>query len=440
MKYFIKCICMALCCLLAVTGCAPAGSDTVSSTGSSGAASSTPSTDAVESTSSTSRTDAVSVSTEKPESSIAHVSTLNDKSSVRLYAMPEKMTYKEGETLVVTVRIVSGSTPVACDLIKYNITTDWGLNETNTYSGENGNITLSIRCDGSGSINLEAAACDASGNEVKGIEVFSGSLTVSPANPVNYQELWAEELKNEAPITLEGATYRMTFLDDFNGTELDKRKWSLCPQQTRQDVGGKWDNSCTSLDGKGNLILTAKLDENNKPISGAIRSNGKFEQAEGYFECRARLQKSPGFWGAFWLLSDSMSSPSTQSDGTAENGVELDIMESNDIYMKDINNAIHWDGYGDAHKKTAHSNHGTNCYDGEFHTFGLLWTDTAYIFYIDGKEVFRTQKGYDNYPGSCKDPCYLKATVEFGSWAGTWDATMLPDNVAFDYVKVYQKI
>ncbi len=259
------------------------------------------------------------------------------------------------------------------------------------------------------------------------------SKTESKA-PIVHTELTDEVIK------VEGANYKLTFFDDFLGTELDTTKWSLCPQQKRQDAGGKWDNSCTSLDGNGNLILTAKLDENNVPISGAIRSKGKFEQAQGYFECRARLQKSPGFWGAFWIMSSSMGSPFRLPDGTAEDGVEIDIFESNSIFMKDINNAIHWDGYTGNGKRSTNSNHNTNCYDGEFHAFSMLWTDTAYIFYIDGKEVFRAQEGYENYPGCCKDACYLKATVEFGTWAGPWDAMMLPDNVAFDYIKVYQKV
>ncbi len=433
MKRLIKCICMALCCVLTAAGCAPAGGNiAASSTNESkldSSSSTAPSYVAAESV--------VSVSTAKPEGSIAHISELDDVSEVRIYAIPEKMSYNVGETLVLTVYLVSGSSSVACDMLKYTVTSDWGINESNTYSGMNGNISMSLKCDGTGDVTLEVEACDANGSLIDGIQAFTGSMTIEPAS---YDGLWAEELKDEKPITIDGATYRMTFFDDFNGTELNTDKWSLCPEQNRQDAGGRWDDSCTSLDGNGNLILTAKLDENNKPISGAIRSKGKFEQAQGYFECRARLQKAPGFWGAFWLLSDSMSSPSTQSDGTAENGIELDIMESNDIFMKDINNAIHWDGYGDAHKKTAQTNHNTNCYDGEFHTFGLLWTDTAYIFYIDGKEVFRSQKGYENYPGNCKDACYLKATVEFGTWAGTWDAMMLPDNVAFDYIKVYQKV
>ncbi len=242
-------------------------------------------------------------------------------------------------------------------------------------------------------------------------------------------------------ITINGATYTRTFFDDFDGTKLDTSKWSLCPQQTRQDIGGRWSNDCTSLDGNGNLVLTAKKDGNTYK-SGAIRSRGKFEQCQGYFEMRAKLQTAPGFWGAFWLLSNSMSGSlfnPVKDNNSATDGAEIDIMESNNIYSKAINNALHWDGYGSYHNKLAKENYPTNCYDGQYHTFSLLWTDTAYIWYIDGVETYRTQSNYGNWPGSCEDPCYLKVTTEFGSWAAEPVDSKLPDTFVVDYVMAYKK-
>ncbi len=240
-------------------------------------------------------------------------------------------------------------------------------------------------------------------------------------------------------ITINGDTYARTFYDDFEGTTLDTTKWSLCPQQIRQDIGGRWSNDCTSLDGNGNLVLIAKKDGSTYK-SGAIRSRGKFSQVQGYFECRAKLQTAPGFWGAFWLLSDSMSGWGVKDNNSAVDGVEIDVMESNNVYSKAINNAIHYDGYGSYHNKLAKEHYPTNCYDGQYHTFGLLWTDTAYIWYIDGVETYRTQSNYGNWPGSCEDACYLKVTTEFGSWAATVVDSKLPDEFVVDYVMAYKKV
>ncbi len=280
-----------------------------------------------------------------------------------------------------------------------------------------------------------AASSSAASSSAASSSAASSSAASSSAASSSAQKPF---VKPGETIRINGAEYTRTFYDDFEGTALDTSKWSLCPQQTRQDIGGKWSNDCTSLDGNGNLVLTAKKDGNTYK-SGAIRSKDKFEQAQGYFECRAKLQTAPGFWGAFWLLSDSMSSWFVKDNNTATDGIEIDIMESCNVYSKAISTALHWDGYGSYHNKLGKEHYPTDCYDGEFHTFSFLWTDTAYVWYIDGTEIYRTQKGWGNYPGCCEDACYLKVTTEFGSWAAAPVDSKLPDKFVVDYVMAYQK-
>ena len=45
--------------------------------------------------------------------------------------------------------------------------------------------------------------------------------------------------------------------------------------------------------------------------------------------------------------------------------------------------------------------------DGEFHTYALLWTPDAYIFYVDGEETVRT-----DYRGVSTVPEFIRLTVE----------------------------
>ena len=134
----------------------------------------------------------------------------------------------------------------------------------------------------------------------------------------------------------------LTFEDDFNGTTLDTTKWHRCPEQRRQDVGGWWKDSQSFLDGKGHLVLKASISEDGTPISGAIHSKGLFEQAYGYFECRMKMQRTSGFWGAFWLMTEQVRNVT----GTAVDGAEIDIIESGEFPRMGVNHAIHWDGYG----------------------------------------------------------------------------------------------
>ena len=227
--------------------------------------------------------------------------------------------------------------------------------------------------------------------------VFASLLTLLPA--------CAKEETEEREIN--GKKYVLTFVDEFEGNKLDKKKWELCPEWQRQDLGGYWDDDMVSLR-DGNLVLTASIREDGTPISGAVRSRGKF---------------------AFWLMDSDMKN---EPGNGAADGAEIDIMESFDIYSGRINHAIHWDGYNEYHKSTGHEVQDPSLYEG-FHLFALEWTDTEYIFFVDGKETWRTSS-----PGMCENALYLKLTTEFGNWAAPLIKEQYPDEFLVDYVRVYK--
>ena len=83
--------------------------------------------------------------------------------------------------------------------------------------------------------------------------------------------------ENSETMTLNGRKYQLTFYDEFDGDTLNENNWHTCREEERQDLGGRWDDSCVSLDGNGHLLLTAAWDsENQRLISGAINSEGIF--------------------------------------------------------------------------------------------------------------------------------------------------------------------
>ena len=248
--------------------------------------------------------------------------------------------------------------------------------------------------------------------------VFASLLTLLPA--------CAKEEPEEREIN--GKKYVLTFFDEFEGSKLDKKKWELCPEWQRQDVGGYWDDGMVSLR-DGNLVLTAAIREDGTPVSGAVRSRGKFSQNKGFFEAKCKLQKASGFWAAFWLMDEDMKN---EPGNGAADGAEIDIMESFDIYSGGVNHAIHWDGYNEYHKSATQAVYDPAFYEG-YHLFALEWTDEEYIFYIDGKETWRTSS-----PGMCENALYLKLTTEFGSWAAPLIKEQYPDEFLVDYVRVYK--
>ena len=226
----------------------------------------------------------------------------------------------------------------------------------------------------------------------------------------------------ENTMTLGGKRYRLSFDDEFEGNSLDPAKWRLCPEQRRQDAGGRWADSEVSVH-DGNLWLRARIREDGTPVSGGIRTLGVWEQTRGYFECRMAFPKTTGFWGAFWMMC-----------GSGVSGAEIDIIESGECARRGVNHAIHWDGYRAAHKSTSKFlPNRPDLYEG-WHTYGLQWTKVAYVFYIDGEETWRTAE-----PGICVHPGYMKVTTEFGTWAAPIVPEELPDYCRVDWVRAWKE-
>jgi len=233
--------------------------------------------------------------------------------------------------------------------------------------------------------------------------------------------------KEYTPPLPAGKEWKLVWSDEFNGTELDESKWET-PVGKRRD--GYWLKEDTYLDDNGNLIIRTKKD-GDRYTSGAIRTHGKFEHRFGYWVARCKFHTQEGHWPAFWLFSR----PGVFTVGNeGRDGTEIDIMEKAWSKEDKINHALHWDGYGKDHKSVAKQVITPGLSLG-FHTFGLHWKTNEYIFYVDGKETWRTSEG-----GVSQVPAYIKLTVEIGKWAGDIKKAALPDFFIVDYVRVYEMV
>ena len=227
----------------------------------------------------------------------------------------------------------------------------------------------------------------------------------------------------EAPA---GTSWKLVWHDEFDGTRLDESKWDVPPDHRRRD--GWWMRKAISLDGKGKLVLRT-LKDGERYVDACVRTRGKFEHAFGYYVARIRLQRQQGHWCAFWLYNHSVG----QVGDAGRDGTEIDIMEK--PWRDDrVQHALHWDGYGKAHRSKGKVSKHPGIMEG-FHTFSLLWTPTEYVFYVDGKETWRTAEG-----GVCQVPLYIKLSDEIGKWGGDIRQAKLPDEFVVDYVRVYDMV
>ncbi|MBR2868122.1 MAG: glycoside hydrolase family 16 protein [Clostridia bacterium] len=242
--------------------------------------------------------------------------------------------------------------------------------------------------------------------------------------------------------------FRETFCEDFD-KEIDWSIWSGHYQygNTTEPRKGSYWNKNLAYTENGNLIIPVVYLEDGMGGKGAgwytagidtdsDAENG-FSQKYGYFECRCILPKGADIWSAFWLMNDGV----YNEDGSGRDGTEIDIFES-DRYGARFGNTVtsnlHFDGYGDAHRKMGARAFftGNNPYE-EFNTYGLEWNENEYIFYINGVETFRTDFG-----GVSQNEEYLILSVEMRGEDGVpSERENAPaDGAQFvvDYVKVYQ--
>jgi hypothetical protein len=241
-----------------------------------------------------------------------------------------------------------------------------------------------------------------------------------------------------------GAT--LVWSDEFEGMGIpDTSKWDQ-PEYNRRnnDEGpdGWWSKEDSFLDGEGNLVIRVRKIDNknsdNDPYDysvGAIHSIHKFEQTYGKFEMRARLPTQPGWWVAFWMMQGEVGSI---ANGGVD-GSEVDIMEGfgwNNV----INQAIHWDGYGEEHEAAVQKTTLEGLHE-EFHVYTLEWHPDKYVFFIDGKETWQSEGG-----GVCNLPGYVIVSGELSTeswatslrWAFDPRLASYPDSFIVDYVRVYQ--
>ncbi len=219
--------------------------------------------------------------------------------------------------------------------------------------------------------------------------------------------------------------YTLSWSDEFDGTKLDRAKWDYRQLGPRRDAVNV--KETVQLDGKGRLVLTTRK-KGSQYQTAMIGTQGKFECRFGYFECRVKLQTQRGHWSAFWLQSPTIS----KTGDVKKYGTEIDIFEYLVKNKTQILHNLHWDGYGKKHKHIGTKKQIPKLNEG-FHTIGLLWTPEQYVFYVDGKETWRTTKAVSHRTQ------YIILSLEVGKWAGDIKTVKLPDHAIFDYVRVYRK-
>jgi autotransporter-associated beta strand protein len=180
--------------------------------------------------------------------------------------------------------------------------------------------------------------------------------------------------------------YYQVWGDEFNGSSLDTTKWDYWLLGARRDAINV--TNAVSFNGS-NLVITTYT-SNDVHYTAMVANDQKFRSRYGYWESSIEWGDTNGMWSAFWFQSPTMG---TYLYDPFVSGSEIDIVEhrstdggANGDIMNIVQNNLHWNGYGSAAQSAGSGNIGSGL-GGGFHTYGFLWTPTAYTIYIDGSNV-----------------------------------------------------
>jgi len=155
--------------------------------------------------------------------------------------------------------------------------------------------------------------------------------------------------------------------------------------------------------------------------SGLLTTKSTFSQLYGYFEVNAKMPAGQGMWPAFWLLPANGTWPP-----------ELDVFEQLGKDPETVYMTAHTSANGTFNQSLQSAVHVTDVTQ-NYHTYGVLWTATDIVWYLDGAVVAKTAT-----PDDMHSPMYMLLNLAVGGgWGGGTVGTPDTATMQIDYVHAY---
>jgi beta-glucanase (GH16 family) len=241
------------------------------------------------------------------------------------------------------------------------------------------------------------------------------------------------------------ALWKLTWSDEFNGTNVDSTKWGF-------DIGngqGGWGNGeleyYTSRPTNvyvtnGLLHIVARKESYNgfSFTSAKLKTDGLFSTLYGRMEFRVKLPQGKGYWPALWLM------PSNSVYGGWAASGEVDIMENMGRIPTSVLGTLHFGGVYPNQDQSHGPSYNFPSGDSvtNFHVYVLEWTTNQFNWYVDNT-LYETQTSWWSsggpYPDPFNIPFYIIMNLAIGgNFDGPPDGTtVFPGDMQVDYVRVY---
>jgi len=232
-------------------------------------------------------------------------------------------------------------------------------------------------------------------------------------------------------------TWKLTLEENFDGTELNPNIWNVETGKRRDAM-----NSESAVDLKdGKLVITTFTDDQGVTHCGFVTTRKKFFATQGKAVARCRFNVQPGTQVAFWAQSPTYGKSGDPAKA-AEDGVEIDIMETTGLMKGGYQYALHWGSYKPNLLRSTNRKFPAPV-GNEWHDYGVEWDDHGYRFTCDGKIVATDTK----CPGS-KVPQFFLFTSEsdIKSWngerpkAGYGSKEKSTNIFEIDWLKVWERV
>ena len=217
-----------------------------------------------------------------------------------------------------------------------------------------------------------------------------------------------------------------TFADEFEGKELDLAKWAphdpwgrARPREVQAYVPG----AIEVRDGMAHITARrghARYDESDREFtSGMMTTYGSFAQMYGRFEIRCRMPVERGLEPKFWLLPLTGEIP------------EIDVF---DAVGSEPTKALFGNKWGDEKTERSYSgSYPVGDLSADFHVVAIEWDKEKIVWFVDGKERFRSVDGVPH------QPMYLAISLAIGGLQARYpdEDTKFPAVFDIDYVRVF---
>ena len=284
---------------------------------------------------------------------------------------------------------------------------------------------------------------------------FWGAHAVRPQAPAAQSFQWGDPVWSDEFNGQKGQSpdpSKWTF-DTGSHDELGNQGWGNGEVETYCAPRGVNPPGCDPrdpnvfLDGNSHLVLRALRAPDGKWTSARITTRGLQSFQYGRIEARLKMPVGTGLWPAFWMLGSNFMTTGWPASGSVTIAENVALTErSNGLGPSVIRSTIHGPHYfgGNGLWYDFHLPDGGRVDDGNFHTYGIIWSPGMLQFYVDDPANVFFVRDADDLPADgiwvFDHPFYLMMNLAVGgSWPGNPDATTPnPADLIVDYVRVYK--